>query len=141
MVKWRFEEYLKFKLFKLLLHWNDLCTLTKQHSIFCNKTSGYHCPSYDMERNIIEANFNQPCKDHLKPCEEVYKSNSAYKCKWYLLYLPLKLTYNNVWHSVNEFYVKSDNFISFLFIRYWLCYIFRNVCVDRLINNSFICIY
>lgn len=40
---------------------------------------GYHCPIYDMERNTIEANFNEPCKDHLKPCEEVYKSNSAYK--------------------------------------------------------------
>lgn len=40
---------------------------------------GYHCPSYDMERNIIEANYNQPCKDHLKPCEAVYKSNSVYK--------------------------------------------------------------
>lgn len=63
------------------------CTLTKLHSIFRKKTLGYHCPSYDMERNNIVANFDQPCKDHLIPCEVVYKSNFVYKCKQYVLYL------------------------------------------------------
>lgn len=71
------------------------CTTTKEFEYHCLPNTviglfvelcappkvivGYHCPSYDMERNIIEANFNQPCKDHLKPCEEVYKSNTVYK--------------------------------------------------------------
>lgn len=39
---------------------------------------GKHCPSYDMELNIIETNFNQPCKDHLTPCSDVYQSNTVY---------------------------------------------------------------
>lgn len=39
---------------------------------------GEHCPSYDMERNIIVTNFNQPCKDHSTPCSNVYQSSTVY---------------------------------------------------------------
>lgn len=40
---------------------------------------GRHCPYYDMQRNIIEPNFNQPCNSHLEPCAEVYSSSVVYK--------------------------------------------------------------
>lgn len=39
---------------------------------------GQHCPSYNMDLNVIETNFNQPCKDHLTPCLDVYQSNTIY---------------------------------------------------------------
>lgn len=40
---------------------------------------GQHCPYYDMQRNIIEPNFNEPCNSHLEPCAEVYSSSVVYK--------------------------------------------------------------
>lgn len=40
---------------------------------------GQHCPYYDIERNIIEPNFNQRCNSDI--CPNVYISNDAYKYK------------------------------------------------------------
>lgn len=40
---------------------------------------GRHCPYYDMKRNLIDPNFNQPCSSHSKPCANVYNSSEAYK--------------------------------------------------------------
>lgn len=40
---------------------------------------GQHCPYYDIQRAIIEPNFNQPCNSHSDPCAEVYSSSVAYK--------------------------------------------------------------
>lgn len=40
---------------------------------------GQHCPYYDLQRAIIEPNFNQPCSSHSDPCSEVYSSSVTYK--------------------------------------------------------------
>lgn len=42
---------------------------------------GQHCPYYDLQRAIIEPNFNQPCSSHSDPCAIVYSSSVTYKCK------------------------------------------------------------
>lgn len=49
--------------------------------------AGQHCACYDMEHYSVAPNFNQPCKEHIKPCPAVYTSSSVYKCK---TFLPLK---------------------------------------------------
>lgn len=40
---------------------------------------GQHCPYYDLQRAIIEPNFNQPCSSHSDPCAIVYSSSVTYK--------------------------------------------------------------
>ncbi|XP_048771831.2 uncharacterized protein LOC125677722 isoform X2 [Ostrea edulis] len=40
---------------------------------------GNYCPFYDLRRNTIGPNFNQPCKDHVKKCANVYTSNSVHR--------------------------------------------------------------
>lgn len=42
---------------------------------------GGHCPFYDMEKNIIDTNFYQSCKEHTTPCPNLYHSDVAFKCK------------------------------------------------------------
>lgn len=40
---------------------------------------GGHCPFYDREKNIIEPNFYQSCKEHTSPCPNLYHSDMAFK--------------------------------------------------------------
>lgn len=40
---------------------------------------GGHCPFYDREKNIIEPNFYQSCKEHTTPCPNLYHSDMAFK--------------------------------------------------------------
>lgn len=81
---------------------------------------GYHCPSYDMERNNIVANFDQPCKDHLIPCEVVYKSNFVYKYQECF-----KGRNNKETNDVAAPIVITNDYSVFMYI---IC-IFLSVCV------------
>lgn len=40
---------------------------------------GHNCPFYDFERNSIEQNFNQQCREDENPCPDVYHSSSVFK--------------------------------------------------------------
>lgn len=40
---------------------------------------GHNCPFYDLERNSIEPNFNQQCREDENPCPEIYYSSSVFK--------------------------------------------------------------
>lgn len=67
---------------------------------------GQHCPSYDMERNIIVPNFEQSCKDHLKPCLNVYKSSLVYQYQECYLYQENNKDANNI---INPITIVNDN--------------------------------
>lgn len=40
---------------------------------------GGHCPTYDNQKNSIELNLYQSCKNHTSSCPDVYDSSTAYK--------------------------------------------------------------
>lgn len=40
---------------------------------------GQHCPYYDMQRNVIDTHYNQPCSMHTEPCANVYSSSMTHK--------------------------------------------------------------
>lgn len=42
---------------------------------------GRYCPFYNMEKHIIEQNYNQPCNNHVVQCKEIYISSAIYQCK------------------------------------------------------------
>lgn len=67
---------------------------------------GQYCPSYDMERNIIEPNFQQSCKAHLKPCLNVYKSSFVYQYQECFLYKENNKDSNNI---INPITIVNDN--------------------------------
>lgn len=57
---------------KLLENFYEVCAPRKQ-------IVGGHCPFYDMEKNSIEPNFYQSCKEHTTPCPNLYHSDMAFK--------------------------------------------------------------
>lgn len=44
--------------------------------------AGMNCPFYDMEKHIIEPNYNHKCKGQ---CPQYYCSSSVYECKYYAI--------------------------------------------------------